>query len=152
MNIMKQLFLTFSIAIFILTSCQENPIPSPMETKIEDGYKYTGYKNDSIPKKEGNIMNIPRKKDNTEFAEFRLIGVWKEEKTGEITNVIYQDIITGHSYNTGSSVSSFFKNNLVSFWNQYEPGDIVKIPAVRTEIYGEEAFDIDLTRIINKNK
>lgn len=61
MNIMKQLFLTFSIAIFILTSCQENPIPSPMETKIEDGYKYTGYKNDSIPKR-GQYNEYPKKK------------------------------------------------------------------------------------------
>lgn len=71
MNIMKQLFLTFSMVIFILTSCQKASVPSPMETKVENGYKYIGYKNDSIPKKEGNIMNIPRKKDNTEFAEFR---------------------------------------------------------------------------------
>ena len=156
-NNMKHLFVLLGVLLSTLANSQfknEPPI-SKFENIIDKkiGIETFKYKDEFIPKKEGSLAEIVKLPNNTEYSEFRIISKSRsinKDNLGEVVRIEYQDVITGYVYKTKNTF--FTRQLLVNLLKDFEVGDIIRIPANRTEVYGVEAFDIDLTRIIKNNK
>lgn len=143
---MKKIMLFLSIKFFsIVVYAQE----IKRET-YENGITYVGYDLNDLPEGFDRLSAIDYY-GGTEFSlkYFRYVG-YSMDQEGEIIRVFYQDIGKSWALNSDETTSPFYTEVLIAFWTQYEPGDIVKAPAVRVR-YGDydyqQYYELDIARI-----